>query len=82
MAGALSSVPTPLIFLCMQFGFVIVVPKYFSFATISKDLLAVFMLWFCPAFGNRIWTYPVIRGEERVVYLCITRGMIEPKHVL
>jgi hypothetical protein len=32
-----------------KFSFV-TVPKYLNCATFSKDLLAIFMLWFCPAF--------------------------------
>jgi hypothetical protein len=37
-------------FLLHQFWFVTVVPKYLNCATFSKDLLAIFMSWFCPAF--------------------------------
>jgi hypothetical protein len=33
--------------------FVTVIPKYLNFATFSKGLLAIFMLWFCPAFWWR-----------------------------
>jgi hypothetical protein len=33
----------------MNFIFDTVVRKYLNFATFSKDLLAVFMLWYCPA---------------------------------
>jgi hypothetical protein len=34
----------------MQFWSVSVVPRYLKFATFSKDLFAIFMLWFCPIF--------------------------------
>ena len=33
----------------MDFWFVSIVPKYLNCATPSKDLLPIFMLWFCPA---------------------------------
>jgi hypothetical protein len=37
---------------CMQFWFVSVVPRYLNFATLSKDLFAIFMLCLCPAFWH------------------------------
>jgi hypothetical protein len=38
-----------LISLWIQFGFLNVFPKYLNFDTVSKDLLAIFMLWSCLA---------------------------------
>jgi hypothetical protein len=40
----------------MEFRLVRVVPKYLNFFTLSKDLLSIFMLWFCPAFWFRDMT--------------------------
>jgi hypothetical protein len=37
-----------LIFSCVQFCLDTVLPKYMHFVTISKDLLAIFTLRFCP----------------------------------
>jgi hypothetical protein len=33
----------------MKFRFVRVVPRYLNCSTLSKDLLSISMLWFCPA---------------------------------
>jgi hypothetical protein len=33
---------------CTDFWCVSIVPKYLEYATTSKDLLLIFMLWFCP----------------------------------
>ena len=33
----------------MKFRFDMVVPSYLNCSTLSKDLLLIFMLWFCPA---------------------------------
>jgi hypothetical protein len=38
---------------CMQFWSVSVVPRYLNFATSSKDLFAIFMLYFCAVFWLR-----------------------------
>jgi hypothetical protein len=37
----------------IKFSIVTVIPKYFNFATFSKDLLTIFTLWFCHAFWWR-----------------------------
>ena len=39
----------PSVVQCMQLQFLTAVTKYLNFATFSKVLSAVFMLWFCPA---------------------------------
>ena len=36
----------------MLFWFVNVFTKYFNFATLSENLLPIFMLWFCPSFSS------------------------------
>jgi hypothetical protein len=41
-----------LISLRMQFSSVSVVPSYLNFAASSKDLFAIFMLFFCPVFAS------------------------------
>ena len=44
-------------YLFTQFRSVFVVPVYLYFVTYSKDMSAVFMLWYCAAFGDDTWTH-------------------------
>jgi hypothetical protein len=46
-----------LISACIQFWFISLITVYFSFATFLKDLLPIFMLWFCPPFIEETGTY-------------------------
>jgi hypothetical protein len=49
-----------LISLYMQFSFVSVIPKYFNFPMFSKNMLAVFMLWFChllEKYFQNLWVF-------------------------
>ena len=41
-----------LIYSWIQFWFVKVAPKYLNSSASSKDLLSIFILWFCPAFWS------------------------------